>query len=216
MLTLASVTGAAALAVWSPLLDVDRVVVVGAGPRSAQVRETAGVEHGAALLLLDTGAVEARVESLAWVHDARAERDLPGTLRITVHERPPAAFAPRPDGGVALVDATGIVTGDAATAPGALPALVTTHAPPRPGGRVEPAAAARVAGALGPLAPRVARVSVEGARAALLLTDGIEVRLGDLQHVDEKARAAAAVLSAASGRGITYVDVRVPGAPVTG
>src|SRR5688572_6283699 len=52
-------------AVTSPLLDVDRVSVTGSPlvPES-QVREAAAIETGDALLLLDVGQVEARVEAV--------------------------------------------------------------------------------------------------------------------------------------------------------
>jgi len=211
-----ALTGLAAGVVLSPLVDVDDVVVTGAGSRSTEVRAAADVDAGSALLLVDTGAVEERVEALAWVSGVDVSRELPGTLRVSVRVRPPVAFAPRPDGTVALVDAAGVVIGTGTTPPGGLPALVVTDPPPAAGLRVEPRGAARVAGALGPLAGRVARVSVERGQAALLLTDGTEVRLGDLSRVTEKARAADAILAAPGVAGITYVDVRVPAAPVTG
>ena len=209
-------TGAVAIVMWSPLLDVDRVAVAGAGARAASVRAAAEVEPGAALLLVPTGTVEERVEELPWVAEARATRELPGTLRITVTERPPVGFATRADGTVAIVDATGIVTEVAASAPAGLPELVTRAAPPRPGKVVAPAASARVAGTLGPLAGRVTRISVDRGEAALTLTDARVVRLGDLTRLDEKARAAAAVLDAPGLPAVAYVDVRVPSAPVTG
>ncbi|HEY8216232.1 MAG TPA: FtsQ-type POTRA domain-containing protein [Acidimicrobiia bacterium] len=215
-LALASLTGTVAVAAWSPLLDVDRVVVTGAGPRTAAVRAATGVDRGSALLFLDTGAVEGRVEELPWIADARVERDLPGTVRVHVTVRAPVGYAPRPDGRVAIVDPGGLVTDVAAAPPGGLPALVTTVPPPRPGSTVTPRAAARVAAALGPLAGRVTRISVDHGEAALTLSDGLVVRLGDLGHLAEKSRAAAAVLGAAGLPPIAYVDVRVPSAPVTG
>lgn len=54
----------------------------------------------------DTGEIARRVERLGGVVSARVERRLPGTLRITVVERVPVAFAPGADGMVPL-DATG-------------------------------------------------------------------------------------------------------------
>jgi len=210
------VVAAAALgAVVSPLLDVDRVSVVGGGDRAAEIRAAAAVHRGAPLLLVDTGAVEDRVEGLSWVADARVSRDLPGTLRIAVRLRPPVAYAARPDGHLAVVDPSGTVVALSSAAPGGLPALVTMLPPPGPGGQIDPRAAARVAAGLGPLAGRVARISVDHAQAALLLTDGTEVRLGGLDHVEAKSRAADAVLAALPGP-VAYVDVRVPSAPVTG
>jgi cell division protein FtsQ len=215
-LAVTTVVGLATAVVLSPILDVDQVVVVGAGARAADVRAAAGVERGSPLLLVATGAVEERVEALAWVGHAEVRRELPGALRIDVRRRPPVAVVVRPDGAVALIDATGSVTGVTRQWPGGFPVLVTSRPSPEPGQRVRPAAAARVAGALGPLAGSVARVSVEGGRATLLLTDGIEVRLGGLERLREKSRAAHAVLGARSVAPVAYVDVRVPAAPVTG
>jgi len=54
----------------------------------------------------DTGDIARRVERVGGVVSARVERRLPGTLRITVVERAPLAFAPGPNGLVPL-DSTG-------------------------------------------------------------------------------------------------------------
>lgn len=54
----------------------------------------------------DTGEIARRVERVGGVVSARVERRLPGTLRITVVERVPVAFAPGPNGLVPL-DAAG-------------------------------------------------------------------------------------------------------------
>lgn len=50
----------------------------------------------------DTGEIARRVERMGGVVSARVERRLPGTLRISVVERVPLAFAPGPDGLVPL------------------------------------------------------------------------------------------------------------------
>ena len=54
----------------------------------------------------DAGEIARRVERVGGVVSARVERRLPGTLRITVVERVPVAFAPGPNGLVPL-DPTG-------------------------------------------------------------------------------------------------------------
>ncbi len=54
----------------------------------------------------DTGEIVRRAEQVAGVVSVSVERRLPGTLRITVVERAPVAFAPGPSGLVPL-DATG-------------------------------------------------------------------------------------------------------------
>ncbi len=213
---LVAVVFAAGGIVLSPLLDVDRVVISGAGPRVNEVRAAAEVERGAAILLLDTGAATDRLESLAWVAHADVVRELPGTVKIQVTARPPVAFVPRSDGTFGVVDATGTVVSVEAVAPPGLTSLVTDTPDAAPGDRIRPRAAAVVAAALGPLADRVTRVFVDQDQAALLLADGAEVRLGRLDRLSEKARAADAVLRSLNGTPVTYLDVRVPGAPVTG
>ncbi len=50
----------------------------------------------------DLGALASRVEAVAGVVEARVERRLPGTLRVSVVEQVPVALAPGPDGLVAL------------------------------------------------------------------------------------------------------------------
>jgi cell division protein FtsQ len=54
----------------------------------------------------DRGEIARRAEQVAGVVSARVERRLPGTLRITVVERVPLAFAPTPNG-LAALDAEG-------------------------------------------------------------------------------------------------------------
>src|SRR5690606_26352017 len=86
----AALVGAAALTRTS-LLDVDRIEVEGAARSgAAEVRRAAGVATGEPLVDVDTGAVAARVEELAWVAQARVDRAWPATLRIRVTEREPA------------------------------------------------------------------------------------------------------------------------------
>jgi cell division protein FtsQ len=210
-----AVFGAGALLL-SPLLDVDDVTITGAGPRVDEVRKAAEVEQGAALLLIDTGAVADRIESLAWVADAEVTRELPGTLAIRVTSRAPVAFVARSDGTFGVVDPTATVVSIEPTPPAGLASLVSTTPDAELGDLVKPTTSARVAAHLGPLAGRVERVSVERGQAALLMAGGPEVRLGGLDRLDEKARAADAVLATLAGAPVTYVDVRVPSAPVTG
>ncbi len=201
--------------VLSPLLDVDRVTIRGAGPRSDEVRESIEVARGDALLLVDTDAAAERIEELPWVADADVARELPGTVAIRVRSRAPVAYVPRTDGTFAVVDPTGTVVAVESAVPVGLTALVTDVADLDPGEAITPRAAARVAAALGPLAGRIARVMVEDGQAALLVVDGPEIRLGSVDRLEEKARAADAVLTSLAGAPVTYVDVRVPSAPVT-
>lgn len=210
VLGMVAVAALATGAVFSPLLDVNQVAVTGAdGPRAAEVRQAAAVHVGAPLLLVDTSAVEARVEALPWVSEAHVVRDLPGTLRVEVRLRVPVAWKPAAGGEVRLVDARGTTVTTGAQAPAGLPELQTD--------RHASATAAAVAAALDPaLRDQVATVVVAGGQATLKLVDGHEVRLGAPQQLAAKARAALAVLRALGSSSFTYLDVTVPSAPVTG
>jgi cell division protein FtsQ len=205
-------------AVHSPLLDVDHVVIRGvSGEQEREVRAASGVAAGEALLLVDLGAAERRVENVPWVREARAERELPGGLRIRVVERTPIAWARRDESTVALVDETGRVVMDTPAAPGGLPELLGLARLPLPGRAIRPAAALGMLGALPvELRQQVAGVAVVGGTATLRLTGGTEVRLGAPADAAAKGRAALAVLAASAPASIDYVDVRVPAAPVTG
>jgi cell division protein FtsQ len=206
----------AAGAVLSPILDVDRIAVRGApaGTEDA-IRAAAGIEHGEPLLLVNTADVAARIEALRWVADARVERELPGVLAVEVTPRTPAGWAPATDGTFLVIDSRGDVVTSAVAPPAGLPRLGAETA--EPSTRTFQPAAARVAGALTPeLRARAVAVSVSGGEAAVALADGPQLRLGAPREVAAKARAAAAVLAATAGVPVTYIDVRVPSAPVTG
>ncbi|HUF83758.1 MAG TPA: FtsQ-type POTRA domain-containing protein, partial [Acidimicrobiia bacterium] len=106
----AAIGAGAWLAVTSPLLDVDRVVIRGtSGANQEAVRAAADVQSGDALLLLDVSDLERRIEAVPAVLEAHIRRDLPDELRITVVEREPAGWARRDAQHVAVVDATGRV-----------------------------------------------------------------------------------------------------------
>ncbi len=224
------VTGAAGGAVFSPLLDVDRFDVRGADDRVAEVIAASGIEQGAPILLTDIGGAEARIAALPWVGAVRVERGLPGTIRIVVSASVPVAWAYVVDGSVVYLDArgrtqvAGAPVGDPAAS--GLPEIVVTpedltaqEPTPRQdgsGAHLTPPGAARVAASLGPLAGRVAAITVTNGVAVLRLGAGPEVRFGSLTRLAEKARAAAAVLGSSGIEEASYLDVSVPGAPVTG
>jgi cell division protein FtsQ len=206
------------LVVHSPLLDVDQVRVTGTQlVAPGDVRRASGIRAGDALLFVDTGAAERRVEQLAWVDEASVERRLSGELVVRVTERRPAVWARRAPDSVALIDRRGRVLADAPEAPPELPELSGLAMLPPAGEDVTPRAAVGVLELLPPeLAERVARVVTDGRAVTLPLRDGPELRLGPPTRVPAKGRAALAVLATITGGPPAYVDVRVPSAPVTG
>ena len=213
-----AIGGGAWLAVTSPLLDVDRVVIRGTEQvRVTDVRAAADVRTGDALLLLDVGELERRIEAVPAVSEAHVRRDLPDELRITVVERVPVGWARRDGAAVAMVDGTGRVIAEAPAPPAGLPEVVGLTRLPEPGGRIAPPAASRLLEQIpAELRLRVGSVVVMGGVAALRLVDGAEVRLGPATDVAAKGRTALAVLEALGDTRVSYIDVRVPGAPVTG
>jgi cell division protein FtsQ len=206
------------LVIHSPLLDVDDVRVTGTQlVAPADVRRASGVRTGDALLFVDTGAAERRVEQLPWVDEASVERRLSGELVVKVTERRPAVWARKAPDTVALIDGRGRVLADVPDAPPDLPELSGLAMLPPVGQDIAPRAAVGVLGQLpSELAARVTRVTTDGGAVTLALRDGPELRLGPPTRVPAKARAALAVLGTITGGPPAYVDVRVPSAPVTG
>jgi cell division protein FtsQ len=206
------------LVIHSPLLDVDHVRVTGTQlVAPGDVRRASGISAGDALLFVDTGAAERRVEQLPWVDAASVERRLSGELVVRVTERRPAVWARRAPDSVALIDGRGRVLADAPEAPPELPELSGLATLPPVGKGIAPRAAVGVLGQLPPeLVGRVARVVSDGRAVTLQLRDGPELRLGPPTRVPAKARAVLAVLGTITDGPPAYVDVRVPSAPVTG
>ncbi|MDQ2650465.1 MAG: FtsQ-type POTRA domain-containing protein [Actinomycetota bacterium] len=216
-LVLAVVAGFA-VALRSPLLDVDRVVVTGAA-RSGRdaVHEAAGINRGQQLMDVDLTAAGERVAALPWVLDVTVARRLDGTVRLEVEERTPVAVLAAGDQ-LSLVDATGRVVGPSPDgtptdlvrldgldgvelAPGsqlpdeALPAL-----------QVAAQLAERVPGA-------VAALSV-GPELTGQLAVGGEVLLGGPERLAAKLRSLATVLAQVDLTCLGTVDLRAPGNPV--
>jgi cell division protein FtsQ len=218
LIVLGTLAAMAWLVTHSALLDVERVRVTGAQHATpAEVRSAAGVEDGDPILFVDTGAVENDVERVAWIDRARVERSLSGQLDIHVTERLPAAWVRRTPEQVALVDTRGRVLADPVAPPPDLPEVAGLTGVPLAGREITPAAAVGVLDELpAELRGRTVRVVVQGEDVTLALRDGPEVQLGTPERVAAKARATLAVLSATAGAPLRYIDVRVPGAPVTG
>ena len=207
VLTLVGVLAAAVGLVFSPVLNVDQVRVAGVGrDRVDAVRTAAQVSRGAPLLMVDLGAVTARLTALPWVQRADVRRELPGTLVVHVTPRAPVAWLRTTDGSVRLISAQGTVVGTAAGTPATLPEV---SGPLRAGGKIAAALPAS-------LRSRVVTVTVDHGVGVLHLVAGPEIRLGAVADVTAKARAAAAVLAALGATPAHYIDVQVPSAPAVG
>ncbi|MEV0681345.1 FtsQ-type POTRA domain-containing protein [Actinosynnema sp. NPDC050436] len=203
VLVLASVT-AVVCAVWfTPLLGVREVEVRGTTELTAdQVRAAAAIEEGTPLARLDVDAVVGRVRELARVAGVRVERELPGTVRLTVDERTPVAVVQRPDG-AHLVDGTGKDYATLARPPAGLPEL-----------KAEPAGHLAAVVVLTGLPEELRRevqvvTATTDADVKLALTAGREIRWGSSADTPRKA-AVAQVLMTRDG---TVFDVSSPELP---
>lgn len=205
------------VAVRSPLLDVDRVQVVGAERvDAAAVREAAsGTRPGTPMLDVDPGRAGEGVAALPWVDEVRVTRLWPGTVRIVVTERTEVATVEAGDAW-ALVDADGRVLALAESEPD-LPTLAGRR-DTGPGDTLD-GGDRRALAVLGDL-PTALRSATESTATRddgleLVLDDGFVVVLGDGDDLDAKADAAEAVRQhAGEPTEACRIDVRVPTAPV--
>jgi cell division protein FtsQ len=210
--------GLAYLLVQSPMLDVDHVRVTGAhNVAHDDVLAAAGIDLGQPLLRVNTGAVARRIEALSWVEHAKVERDLPGTLRVTITEYQPVAFVKVPTGGVGLIAPDGRVIARAATAPSGAVEILGLRRVPAVGSLVSPPRAAAITDAMpDDLATQIVGVDVGGKGVALRLARGGEVRLGSLDDLRAKGASALAVLAHVGDASFVYLDVSTPESPVVG
>lgn len=199
----------------SPVLDVDRIEVVGAansGPPA--VAAASGISAGDPLVRIDPGAAAARIEALPWVESASVRRDWPGTVQVVVEERVAVGVAGS-GAGATLLAADGTVLGPAGDADlprvsgGRLPVGAVID-----GARL--AAVSVLAELPGSLRAEVARARATGTDAdpvvTLVLTDGIAVRWGSASQSSAKADALAVLLEQADRPTIDAIDVSVPSA----
>lgn len=205
---------AAALA-QTPLFDVDRVEVDGATRiDAATVLWAAGIAPGHALLTLDEAGAERRIEDLPWVAEADVVRDWPGTVRVVVTEREPAALVQvDPALPPAVVDGTGRVLDVGGQVP---PGLVTVIGGPSRlvEGEVVPATARDALRVAVGAAQRVPGAVVSVSRdLEATLTGGGLVRFGSTAALEEKLVALATVLSDVDVTNLAVLDLRVPGSP---
>lgn len=213
------VVGSGAALARSPLFDVDYVDVRGIDqtPRRAVLR-AGGLDRNPAMVDVDEAAVARRVQALPWVLEAIVQRDWPGTVRIDVSERRPAAALPAGPDRWAVADGSGRILAAGPGKPAGLPVLGNVAAPGTPGSALPPSAlpSLRVAAGLpDTLRTRVADVaSVAGGEVELqLVPPGAVVRLGPPVGLGLKLRVLETLLARAELNDVAVVDLRVPRAP---
>jgi cell division protein FtsQ len=202
------------------LFAVGRIEVLGGTPAvRAQVRRELAPLLGTSLVGLDGVALERHVGSLPAIVSASYDRAFPHTLRVTVVPETSAAVLHR-GGQTWLVSARGRVV--AHVPRGTYPLLpriwVPWRTPVAAGvflGTEQGGTAARALGLVGRFPARIATATLSHGELVFRLRSGLEVRFGDPSDIRLKLAIARRALYLLPS-GTTYLDVSVPGRPVTG
>jgi cell division protein FtsQ len=115
-----------------PYFAVRKVEVEGtARIDPARVRTWLGMVVGRSMWRVSPRDVEAELERRPEIADARVRRIFPARLVVRIQEREPRALLNAPDGGIFLIDESGVVIGRAGGDVGDLPIISMTgdHAP---------------------------------------------------------------------------------------
>jgi cell division protein FtsQ len=204
----------------TPLFAIDHVDVQGGSPRVArQVRQALASLEGRPLVGLDGSAVLRMVDALPTVVSASYDRDFPNTLRITVVPERPAAVL-RSGTGSWLVSMRGRVMERLSSHGLAkMPRVwVSTQTPVRIGAELTAAGAAtsaRAVGLAGRFGARVASASYTNGTLVFRLRSGLDIVLGDGGDIKLKVAVAARLLAKLPA-GSVFLDVSIPGRPVSG
>jgi hypothetical protein len=208
---------AAAGSFFSPLLDLDRIEVRGVeGDRRAEVRRSAAVSEGEAMVAIDPAEVRARLEELPFVAHARVHLEWPDGLVVAVSPHRPVAVLAAGDGEAThvLTRAAEVVPIDAVDAAGRR-AVRLEVAPTELADR-ERLALVVLLGSLGQVGERQLGelVALPGDRyrfAGLGDIEGAEVELGEMDALVAKSRALEALLGGAVDlECLARLDVSVP------
>ena len=94
----------------SPYFHVQEVIILGNDRvTTADIRTRLEISYASNILLIDTAAARRRVMANLLIGDVNFERDLPGRLYVTVHERRPSAYVRHTPGNLLVLDDHGRV-----------------------------------------------------------------------------------------------------------
>ena len=180
-----------------------------------RVREAADINKGKPLLEVNSSSSSKRIEAIPWVREARISRSWGGTITIRVSTREPVAAFLSEEGWV-VVDIEGRVLDKEDELPYDLLPIeeevgslsIGEWAPEQ----VIPLI--QVAGTISTeLTGDVSSIK-GGNQIELLLFGGGKILFGDSSDIEEKALAAATILSQVDQSSVLHIDVRAPLTPV--
>jgi cell division protein FtsQ len=211
--------GAYFLARETSVFALERIEVEGA-PASvaAEVRATLAPYRGTSLVSFDTARAGRRLSAVADVATARFDRAFPHTLKVRVRlERPVAILRQGRDAW--LVSASARVLREARRPYPPLPRIWVPRSVDVSVNATLGGLGAQGIAAVAPLKPLrvgadVREVLTAGGELTLVLTSGMQVRLGDSGDLKLKLSIAKQLLPLTGGA--AYIDVSVPERPVAG
>ena len=195
-----------------------REVVISGNRRAAaaEIVSLSGLARGQSLFGLSLGRVTSRIQEHPWVREAHLVRRLPHAIRISVIEREEIAWIASPEGGCLLVGDGGVILSSNCNASTSLieirgAVLVDSV----PGSRLSDARISELVEwlqqeDLHSLHASVLNVS-DLASIELLAEDGLRVRLGDVEGIDERVGALAALGRSVDFRDYELIDLRFGG-----
>ena len=200
------------------------------------IAKLAAIEDGTTLLSVDTSAVERNVRQNPWVRGVSVRREFPDTLGITVEERKVGALVVLGSGssvwalgddGVWIepvqVDSSGSddVTASALAKAQELGCILITNVPssvdPAQGAQATDDTVRAVLAYQDQLPPDISSkaqvyYAASTGSTSVVLSDGLEISLGQPTDINAKAQALTEILKTYAGQ-LTYVNVRVPSKP---
>ena len=201
----------------TPLLDVDRIDVIGTTVTTAEeIVSVSGLRTGEPLLEADAGAAAARIRQLPYVETASVTRQLDGLITITITERVPVALAIDSGGVAMLIDRSGRVIAPHVAGDGVEIVLVGVEAGPV-GSVVEGASGAlTVASLLTPgVRSRVVSITTapDGSISLALRPQGTVV-MGPPSDLPDKVDSLRIVMGQVDQRDLATINVVNPSTPV--
>lgn len=200
----------------SSLFDVDEIVIEGVSTElEGEVREAADINKGKPLLEVDSSSSSKRIEAIPWVREARISRSWGGTITIRVSTREPVAAFLSEEGWV-VVDIEGRVLDKEDELPyDLLP--IEEEVGSLSIGEWAPEQVIPLIQVAGTISTELTGdvSSIKGSnQIELLLFGGGKILFGDSSDIEEKALAAATILSQVDQSSVLHIDVRAPLTPV--
>jgi cell division protein FtsQ len=205
----------------SSAFSVSRVEVVGAKQlRAGLVRDAAKVPTDTTLLRLPVAEIQDRLKAHPWIAEATVQRSFPGTVRLTIVERQPAALVDTGEG-MWLVDSSGYVMAKIRQDTTPTVAVVRDAKDFKPSvGQVTASATllnalAVLSGISNELRAEVRTVSAPSVdETALMTKESVEVLIGAADELEKKDLIVRKILGEQRGK-VVFIDVRATDRPVS-